>query len=144
MAWTITNCNWEGAMSDDRFNEYSEALLVRHNRRNTRAVMRHLESLCGFLRQQGNRTVQTMFGGSVRRRTYVTGLGDVDVLLIVNLSSLVNQPPSEVIAYVRETIQDRLRQNTVIEGNIAVKVSYSDGSEIRSDSLLGKVPKTLS
>ena len=38
--------------------------------------------------------LQTMFGGSVRRRTrtHVTGLSDVDVLLIVNQSSLVNQP----------------------------------------------------
>ena len=118
-------------MSDDRFNEYCEALLVRYNRRNTRAITRHLETLCGFLRQDGNRTVQTMFGGSVRRRTYVTGLSDVDVLLIVNQSSLVNQPPSEVIAYVRVTIQDQLRQNTVIVGNLAVTVSYSDGSEIQ-------------
>ncbi len=87
-------------MSGDRFNEYCEALLVRHNRRNTQTVTSRIENLCRFLRQEGNHVVQTMFGGSVWRGTYVTGLSDVDVLLIVNESSLVNQPPSEVIAYV--------------------------------------------
>ena len=75
--------------------------------------------------------VQTMFGGSVRRGTYVTGLSDVDVLLIVNQSSLVNQPPARVISYVRDTIRGRLRQNPVSSGNLAVTVGYSDGTEIQ-------------
>ena len=75
--------------------------------------------------------VQTMFGGSVRRRTYVTGLSDVDVLLIVNQSSLVNQPPSEAIAYVQDTIQRRLQNNSVTAGDLAVTVGYSDGTEIQ-------------
>ena len=117
-------------MPDDRFNEYCENLLAQYKRRNTQTVTRRLESLCGFLRQEGD-VVQTMFGGSVRKGTYVTGLSDIDALLIVNQSSLVNQPPAEAIEYVRETIQDRLRQNTVSAGNLAVTVSYSDGTEIQ-------------
>ena len=75
--------------------------------------------------------MQTMFGGSVRKGTYVTGLSDVDALLIVNQSALVNQPPARVLEYLRETIQDRLRQNTVSAGNLAVTVGYSDGTEIQ-------------
>ena len=75
--------------------------------------------------------VQTIFGGSVRRGTYVTGLSDVDVLLIVNESRLVNQPPARVIAHVRTTIQGRLPQNPVTSGNLAVTVGYSDGTEIQ-------------
>ena len=68
----------------------------------------------------------------MRKGTYVTGLSDVDALLIVNQSSLVNQPPARAIEYVRDTIQDRLRQNTVSAGNLAVTVSYSDGIEIQT------------
>ena len=117
-------------MPDDRFNEYCEALLAQYTRKNTQTVTQRLESLCGFLRQEGD-VVQTMFGGSVKKGTYVTGLSDVDVLLIVNQSSLVNQSPAKVIEYVRETIQHRLRQNTVSAGNLAVTVSYSDGTEIQ-------------
>lgn len=96
-------------MADDKFSEWCEALLVRYNRRKTQAITKHLESLC-FLKEDGNHVVQAMFGGSVRRRTYVTGLSDVDVLLIVNQSSLVNQPPARVISYVRDTIAGRLRR----------------------------------
>ena len=80
-------------MPADRFNEYCENLLTQYKRTNTKPVTQRLESVCEFLRQKGN-VVQTMFGGSVRKGTYVTGLADVDALLIVNQSSLVNQPPA--------------------------------------------------
>ncbi len=117
-------------MPNDRFNEYCEGLLASYKRRNARAASQRLQSLCEFLRQKGE-VVQTMFGGSVRKGTYVTGLSDVDALLIVNRSSLVNQPPARAIEYVRKTIQDRLQQNTVSAGNLAVTVNYSDGLEIQ-------------
>ena len=89
------------------------------------------EAYVGFLRQEGNHVVQTMFGGSVKKGTYVTGLSDVDVLLIVNESSLVNQSPSAVIAYVQDTIQRWLPNNTVTAGKLAVTVNYAKGSEIQ-------------
>ena len=75
--------------------------------------------------------MQTMFGGAVRRRTYATGLSDVDVLLIVNQSSLVNQLPAKVIEYVRDTIRRRLPQNPVKASNLAVTVAYSHGTEVQ-------------
>ncbi len=117
-------------MSNDNFNRYCEELLARYTRRNQQAVTRHLESLCNIIRSEGH-IVQTMYGGSVRKGTYVTGLSDVDALLIVNRSSLVNQPPARVIEYVRDTIQKRLPQNPVSSGNLAVTVGYSDGTEIQ-------------
>ena len=83
-------------MPGDNFNGYCEELLVAYNRRNSKVLTRHLESLCRFLREDGNHVVQTVFGGSVQKGTYVTGLSDVDVLLVVNESSLVNQPPAKV------------------------------------------------
>ena len=117
-------------MPADRFNEYCENLLVQYKRRNTQTVTRHLESLCGFLREEG-KVVQTMFGGSAKKGTYVTGLSDIDVLLIVNGSSLANQPPASVIKHVRETIQRRLRDSSVTAGSLAVTVTYSDGTEVQ-------------
>ena len=117
-------------MPDDRFNERCEAFLAQYSRKNTQTVPRRLESLRRFLRQKGN-VVQTMFDGSVRTGTYVTGLSDFDALLILNLSSLINQPPARAIEYERDTIQDRLRQNTVSAGNLAGTVIYSDGTKIQ-------------
>ena len=117
-------------MTEDRFNEYCENLLARYTRRNQQAVTRHLESLCNIIRDERH-VVQTMYGGSVQRGTYVTGLSDVDVLLIVNQSSLVNQPPARVVQQVRKTIKGRLPNNSVRAGNLAVTVEYASGIEIQ-------------
>ena len=118
-------------MADDKFNRYCEQLLVHYKRRNTKAVTRHLKSVCDILRHEDDHVVQTKFGGSVQKGTYVTGLNDVDVLLIVNQSSLKNKPPSKVIASVRDTIQQRLPKNPVTAGKLAVTVSYADKTEIQ-------------
>ena len=117
-------------MPADEFNRYCEDLRVRYNRRKTAATTGRIEVLCGFLRQQGD-VVQTMFGGSVKRGTYVNGLSDVDVLLIVNESSLANRRPADVIGHVRDTIARRLHQNRVTAGNLAVTVHYADDVEIQ-------------
>ena len=117
-------------MTEDRFNEYCENLLARYTRRNQEAVTRHLQSLSDIIRDEGH-VVQTMYGGSVQRGTYVTGLSDVDVLLIVNQSSFANQTPARVIQQVRRTIEGRLPQNDVSAGNLAVTVGYAGGIEIQ-------------
>ena len=117
-------------MPQDRFNQNCEELLARYTRRNQQAVTRHLESLCNIIRDEGH-VVQTMYGGSVQRGTYVTGLSDVDVLLIVNQSSLVNQSPARVIQQVRRTMKERLPDNPVRAGNLAVTVGYASGIEIQ-------------
>lgn len=118
-------------MSYDEFNKECERKLVQYKRRNTKAVTRHLRGVCDILRHEDDHVVQTKFGGSVQKGTYVTGLSDVDVLLIVNQSSLKNRPPSKVMAYVRDTIQRRLPDNCVSAGKLAVTVSYADRTEIQ-------------
>ena len=118
-------------VSDDNFNRYCEQLLVQYKRRNSNAVTRHLRGVCDILRHEDDHVVQTKFGGSVQKGTFVTGLSDVDVLLIVNQSSLKNNPPSKVIAYVRDTIKRNLPNNPVSAGKLAVTVSYADKSEIQ-------------
>ena len=118
-------------MTDDKFNRYCEELLAEYKRRNAESLASRLENLCGFLRNEGNHVVQTMFGGSVQKGTYVTGLSDVDALLIVNESSLMNQPPSKVKKFVRDAVQMGLPNNSVRVGNLAVTVEYADGTEIQ-------------
>ena len=66
-------------MPDDDFNKRCENLLVKYKRRNSRRLSRRrLESLCTGSSGQKGDVVQTMFGGSVKKGTYVTGLSDVD------------------------------------------------------------------
>ena len=62
------------------FNEHCEKFLVQAKRRNAQKVAARLDNLCAILRQEGNHVVQTKFGGSVQKGTYVTGLSDVDAL----------------------------------------------------------------
>ena len=118
-------------MADDNFNKYCEQLLVQYKRRNTKAVARHLKGVCDILGHEDDHIVQTKFGGSVQKGTYVTGLSDVDALLMVNQSSLKNRPPSKVIAYVRDKIQQRLPKNPVAAGKLAVTVGYADKTELQ-------------
>ncbi len=68
-------------MSDDNFNKYCEQLLVQYKRRNTKAVTRHLGGVRDILSHEDGHVLQPKFGGSVQKRTYVTDLSDVDVLL---------------------------------------------------------------
>ena len=118
-------------MPYDNFNKYCEQLLVQYKRRNTKTATRHLKGLSDILRHEDNHVLQTRFGGSVQKGTYVTGLSDVDILLIVNQSSLKNQPPSKVIAYVWDTVKRRLPKNSVRKGKLAVTVGYADKNEIQ-------------
>ena len=118
-------------MPKDNFNSYCENLLVQYKRRNGKGVTRHLNGLCNILSHDDDHVVQTKFGGSVQKGTFVSGLSDVDVLLIVNQSTLKNKPPSKVIAYVADTIQRRLPKNPVNKGKLAVTVGYADKSEIQ-------------
>ena len=117
-------------MSDDSFNRYCEELLARFSRSNAQAVANRIEALCNMLRWQGH-VVQPMYGGSVMRGTDVTGLSDVDVLLIVNESSLASQSPADAIGHVRSIIQGQFIFNTVRAGNLAVTVEYSQSAEIQ-------------
>ncbi len=113
------------------FNKCCEALLAQYKRRNGKAVARHIRGVCDILRHEDDLAVQTKFGGSVRKGTYVTGLSDVDVLLIVNQSALNNKPPAEVIEYVRDAIQRRFFRNSVTAGKLAVTVGYADKTELQ-------------
>lgn len=118
-------------MSQFNFNERCEELLAEYKRRDGRRVAQRLEEIRRALGRVGYGMVQTKFGGSVKRDTYVTGLSDVDALLIVNQTGLDTRPPSETIELVREVIQGHFRDIDVTPGKLAVTVSYSNGPEIQ-------------
>lgn len=117
-------------MTYNDFNRRCEELLARYSDRNNENIRRHIEGLCAVLRREGN-AVEAIYGGSVSRGTDVNGISDVDILLVVNQSSLINQPPSRVINYVRETLERHLPFNSIRAGNLAVTVRYADDIEIQ-------------
>ncbi len=118
-------------MSESNFNQHCETLLAEYKRRNAEAVAKRLEKICGLLRNDGYNTVQTLLGGSVKKGTFVSGLSDVDVLLIVNKTPFVNQPPATVLKHVQKIVKGRFPENLVSAGKLAVTVNYADGMEIQ-------------
>ena len=118
-------------LSHDEINGHLRDKLRDYNQRDTEAINRHIRGLQDALARTGTDILPTRFGGSVSRHTYVDGLSDVDVLLIVNDSSLSGQAPKVVIQKMAELIQQRMPATEVRAGDLAVTVKYSDGHEIQ-------------
>ena len=92
-------------MSKFDFNQRCWNLLVEYKRRDGTRVAKRLEVICDSLNRAGHRAVQTKFGGSVSKHTYVSGISDVDVLLIVNHTGFKNRPPSDALKAVRKVLK---------------------------------------
>jgi hypothetical protein len=101
------------------------------NNRDVAGIHRHLETLRKTIESDIDGDVTMLFGGSVRKHTFVDGLSDVDVLAILNDSSLADSSPTDVLTYFQERIQKRLPDASVKPGALAITVRYSDGAEIQ-------------
>ena len=118
-------------LSDAEINGYLRSLLRSYNDRDTQAISRHLQVLRDSLELTDGDVIRTLFGGSVSKHTAINGLSDVDVLVIINDSSLSGRSPAAVIQLMAQRIQQRLPQTNVSTGDLAVTVKYSDGIEIQ-------------
>lgn len=92
-----------------------------------------IDEITDALREDGLGTFETLFGGSVKKHTYVDGLSDVDVLLLIDKTDLTGASPDDVISYLRERLED-LELGDAVEvrsGRLAVTVVYSNGDELQ-------------
>src|SRR5687768_11842134 len=74
-------------------------LLEVFNDRDERAVAESLKQIVAALSDEIEGDLQTVFGGSVRKHTYVDGISDVDALVILRDPTLRAKTPSEVLEY---------------------------------------------
>ena len=118
-------------LTGEQVDAYLRERLRDYNERDTEAINRHIRGLRDALEQSDTDVLPTRFGGSVSRHTYVDGLSDVDVLLIVNDSSLSGRDPRTVIQRMAELIQQRMPRTDVRTGHLAVTVTYADGHEVQ-------------
>jgi hypothetical protein len=112
-------------------NAYLQNLLSSYNTRDVEAIQKHLEVLEAAITKDIDGETSILFGGSVRKHTYVDGLSDVDVLMVVNGSSLAACSPQDVLAYFAERIKTRLPNTEVNPGALAITVKYTDGTELQ-------------
>jgi hypothetical protein len=107
-------------------------LLASANSRDVGKVQDRLDDVKDALEGPLEGSIDTLFGGSVAKRTYVDGLSDVDSLLILDDSSLEGSVPSEALKKVAKIIQADLGGSaTVTTGKLAVTVKYQDGMELQ-------------
>jgi hypothetical protein len=112
-------------------NSYFQDLLSDFNNRNVDQINSHLQTIEDALSSYGMGSVNLIYGGSVKKHTYVDGLSDVDVLAIINNTSLVDASPRQVLEYFADRLRDRLPNTEIGIGNLAVTLKFSDGHEIQ-------------
>jgi hypothetical protein len=112
-------------------NSLIQNVLKEFNDRDTEATQRHLNVIKEAIEREIENSVDLLFGGSIRKNTFINGLSDVDTLVLVNNTSLEKSSPQEVLDYFAKRIQQRLPNTDVSVGKLAVTVRYSDGQEIQ-------------
>jgi Second Messenger Oligonucleotide or Dinucleotide Synthetase domain len=107
-------------------------LLAKANSRDVELVQDRLQEIKDTLEGPLERSIDSLFGGSVAKHTYVDGLSDIDSLLILNDTSLEGRSPSQAIANVAEIIQAELGNDAAVSsGRLAVTIKYPDGMEVQ-------------
>jgi hypothetical protein len=112
-------------------NNLLQEALKTYNERDRETINKHLDVLKKAIEKEIQESVNLVFGGSIHKHTFLNGLSDVDVLVLVNNTSLEKSSPQEVLSYIAGQIGQRLPNTNVSVGNLAVTISYSDGCEIQ-------------
>lgn len=106
-------------------NTYLQDLLLDFNNRNVDQINTHLATIKQAIEKDIAGTVDLIQGGSVSKHTYVDGLSDIDMLVIINSSSLANANPTEVLEYFASRLRERFPNSEVNVGNLAVTVKFT-------------------
>ncbi|OMD44053.1 CBASS oligonucleotide cyclase [Paenibacillus odorifer] len=112
-------------------NKYIKELFAEINNRDTEGINRHLQTLHNALNKDIEGFVDLKFGGSVVKNTYLNGLSDVDMLVLINNHRLASATPDEVLKSFRNQVKKRLPNTEVKIGALAVTVKFSSGHEIQ-------------
>ncbi len=125
----------EAASRDERFDSEITSeintLLSKVNDRDTELIQKHLGEIRKALESEIDGYLTFRYGGSVSRHTYVDGLSDIDSLVVLNNSELLNKSPNEVKEYFYDRLKKRYPNTEIKKGNLAITLKYSDGSEIQ-------------
>jgi hypothetical protein len=118
------------AQFDSEVNAHLNEELGEINNRDVELVRRRLDELEKALGDDVAEIDRMLFGGSIAKHTYVDGLSDVDVLVMLN--DAADLTPSEARARFAEALRAGLGDRAeVAVGNLAVTVRYRDGLEVQ-------------
>jgi hypothetical protein len=113
---------------DDNINER----LADYNARDRERHNEYLEDIQNCIEEDNDGIVELKFGGSVKKYTYVDGLSDIDILVLIDKSELSENSPHEALKYIAESIAGKLKNvENIHVGTLAVTVTYKDDTEIQ-------------
>jgi hypothetical protein len=123
----------ESAQYESEVNALLNDTLVELNSRDSEEARERLREIKDILEDDLGQTVEMRYGGSVKKHTYVDGLSDVDVLLLVDKTELSGSSPAEVLEYIADSLRADLPSGVtdIRVGNMAVTLTYGDGSEFQ-------------
>lgn len=106
------------------------SLLVKLNDRDAEEVRVRLKEIKEILGGYIESSMDTLFGGSVAKHTYVDGISDVDSLLIFQPSEEI--PPHKLLRRIERTLKKQLDSAASVScGDMAVTVAYNNGPEVQ-------------
>src|SRR5687767_6836917 len=122
------------ARTDSEINSYLQQELVSVNDRDVEETNSRLDAIEASLQSDAESFDRLLFGGSVAKHTYVDGLSDVDVLVVMDDESLAQTEPAKALEQLRDSLLRKLPNGAISEvrvGRLAVTVTYRDGMEIQ-------------
>lgn len=106
--------------------------LIQYNDRDVKGIQAKLDTIKTALEKDIDGTLNTIFGGSVQKHTYVDGISDVDSLVILNNSELAGKNPEQVKDYFLKVLNDKLKDiKNIQKGDLAVTIEFKDGAIIQ-------------
>ncbi|MCY4558460.1 MAG: CBASS oligonucleotide cyclase [Chloroflexi bacterium] len=110
--------------------DFLGALLAEFNGRDVERTRQFFAQMERDLGEEIEGTIQTLFGGSVAKRTYVDGISDVDALVLLNDSNLADKGPDGAKRLLAAALRSRYGRDAVRVGEVAVTVTVG-GEEIQ-------------
>ena len=102
-------------------------LLSEYNDRDEDAVRRQLDKVKQALAAKlEDISITPVFGGSVRKHTYVNGISDVDALLVLKGDGLSDVPPSEVLDEFEAELGRRFKAASLLRDRMSVTLEGDD------------------
>jgi hypothetical protein len=99
-------------------------------RRDADSIKDALEDVKTAIQDDVEGTLDTRFGGSVRKHTYVDGISDVDTLLIINDPALIDEGPQGVLSFLEGKLTGKLTDWEISKGRLALTLRR-EGQEIQ-------------
>lgn len=111
---------------------FLSGLLGSYNSRDAELVHDRLDQAKAAIEDELETSIDTLFGGSVAKRTYVDGLSDIDSLLVLKSDEHGPKNPHELLDHMESALRDHLSSDIKVSGGeMAVTLTYPDGMSIQ-------------